>query len=72
MLCALFLTISGSAHAVAFSLQPSIQTIQQGIPSSAVPGQQQQQPQARSQPSIPHQLPPYHRQQSYHNNNHKE
>ena len=43
LLCTLFLTMSGSAHAVIFSLQPSIQTIQQGIPGTAIPGQQQQQ-----------------------------
>jgi hypothetical protein len=49
--CALFLTITGSAHTVAFSLESSIQPVQQGIPGLGIPGQGQQQQQ--QQPQVP-------------------
>jgi hypothetical protein len=57
LLCTLFLTIAGSAHTVAFSFQPSIQTIQQGIPGLGIPEQQQDQPQ-QQQPQVPPQQSP--------------
>jgi hypothetical protein len=67
LLCALFLIIVGSVHLLAFGLQPSIQTIQQGIPGLGIPGQQQQQeqptatpPQQQEQPQVsPSQSPSF-------------
>jgi hypothetical protein len=63
LLCALFFTVAGSVHTLAFGLQPSIQPVQ-GIPGLGIPGQQQQaqpqrqQPQAQpSQQSPPPSLP---------------
>jgi hypothetical protein len=53
LVCALFLTIAGSAYKVAFSLQPTIQFVQQGIPGLGIPGQEQQQPQQQQQPQLP-------------------
>jgi hypothetical protein len=53
LVCALFLTISGSAYTIAFSLQPSIKPVQQGIPGLGIPGQEQQQPQQQQQPQAP-------------------
>lgn len=58
LLCALFLTISGSVHVLAFSLQPSIQTIQQGIPGLGIPAQQQEQQQQQQQPQAQPSVPP--------------
>jgi hypothetical protein len=59
LLCTLFLTIAGSAHAVACSFRPSIQPIQQGIPGLGIPGQEQQdQPQQQQQPEVPPQQSP--------------
>jgi hypothetical protein len=58
LLCTLFLTIAGSAHTLAFSFQPSVQTIQQGIPGLGIPGQQQDQPQQQQQPEVPPQQSP--------------
>jgi hypothetical protein len=54
LVCTLFLTIAGSAHTVSFSLQPSIQFVQQGIPGLGIPGQEQQQQQLQGQqPQVP-------------------
>lgn len=53
LVCALFLTISGSAYTIPFSLQPSIKPVQQGIPGLGIPGQEQQQPQQQQQPQAP-------------------
>jgi hypothetical protein len=54
LVCASFLTIAGSAHTVAFSLEPSIQFVQQGIPGLGLPGEQQpQQPQQQQLPQVP-------------------
>jgi hypothetical protein len=60
LLCTLFLTIAGSAHTIAFSFQPSVQPIQQGIPGLGIPGQEQQdQPQQQQQqPEVPPQQSP--------------
>jgi hypothetical protein len=47
-------TIADSGFKVAFSLQPSIQFVQQGIPGLGIPGQeQQQQSQQQQQPQVP-------------------
>jgi hypothetical protein len=59
LLCALlFLIIVSSVHLLAFGLQPSIQTIQQGIPGLGIPGQQQQQEQPTATPPQQPQVPP--------------